>query len=177
MYPVLRLIKEMVRARYFQPAIPLDALHVSHHICWPHDVDFNLEMNNGRILTIYDLGRIPAAARAGLFPVMRANRWGFAMAGASVRYRKRLRPFDRFTMHTRCVGRDARFFYVVQTMWRRGEAASHILYRSAMTSRKGIVPTDQVAAALGTPDWNPDLPDWIHNWITAEATRPWPPEP
>ena len=177
MYPVLRLITELAIA-VRKPKIALDDVHVSHHRCWPHDVDFNMEMNNGRILTIYDLGRIPAAARAGLLGVMRRNKWGFAMAGASVRYRRRLRPFESFTMHTQCVGRDARFFYVTQSMWKKnGEAASNILYRSALTNHDGIVDPQLAMNAFGNPDWDPPLPEWVQNWIDAESARPWPPAP
>lgn len=174
MYPFLRLVKEMVLARRHSP-LPPDGTHVSQHICWPVDLDIFAEMNNGRILSVYDLGRIPLAWRVGLVRVLKENRWGLTMAGASVRYRRRLRLFDRFEIHSRCIGRDERFMYLEQSMWKGGEATSNILYRSAVTSRDGIVPTQKVAEALGVPDWNPALPDWVENWIEAEATRRWPP--
>lgn len=175
MYPALRLAKEMIRAKAMA-RLPLDGTHISHHICWPIDVDFNLEMNNGRILTVYDIGRIPLAIRIGLLQVMMKRRWGFAMAGASVRYRKRILPFDRFEVHSRSVCRDDRFFYIEQTFWKKGEATSNILYRAAVTHKGKLVPTQQVAEAMDTPDWNPTPPKWVQNWIDAEATRPWPPE-
>ncbi len=175
MYPVLRLAKEMLRARSMPPLTP-GGTHVSHHICWPIDIDFNLEMNNGRVLTLYDIGRIPLAVRVGLLRIMMKRKWGFAMAGASVRYRRRIRPFERFEVHSRTVARDDKFFYIEQTMWKKGEAASNILYRAAITNKDGIVPTQEVAEAMNDPDWNPSPPDWIKNWIEAEASRPWPPE-
>lgn len=176
MYPVFRLSYEMFLASR-APAMALDDVHVSHHRCWPWDVDFQLEMNNGRILTLYDLGRIPAALRVGLIGVMRKRRWSFAMAGASVRYRRRLRTFERFTMTTKLVARDERFFYIVQTMWKQnGEAASNILYRSVMVGKDGMVPCAELLKEMGRSDWNPDVPGWIQAWIDAEDTRPWPPE-
>lgn len=175
MYPVLRLAKEMFRARNM-PRLDRNGTHVSHHICWPIDLDFNLEMNNGRVLTIYDIGRIPLAMRVGLLSVMMKRKWGFAMAGASVRYRRRIRLFDKFEVHSRTVARDDKFFYIEQTVWKKGEAASNILYRAAVTDKNGIVPTQTVAEAMGEPDWDPEPPKWVANWIEAEATRPWPPE-
>ena len=176
MYPILRLSLEMFLVRN-APKLELDQTHNSYHRCWPWDVDFQFEMNNGRVLTLYDLGRIPAAYRAGLIRVMRERKWSFAMAGACVRYRRRITTFERFRQTTKVVGRDDRFTYIVQSMWKRdGEAASNILYRAAMVGKNGIVPTNDVAAALGQPDWNPKLPDWVQNWIDAEDTRPWPPE-
>ena len=174
MYPVLRLAKEMIRARFMEP-LPAEGTHISHHICWPIDIDFNLEMNNGRVLTVYDIGRIPLAQRVGLLKVMMKHKWGFAMAGASVRYRKRILPFDRFEVHSKTVARDEKFFYIEQTVWKKGEAASNILYRAAVTDKNGMVRTQIVADAMGQPDWNPTPPDWVSNWIEAESTRPWPP--
>jgi len=174
MYPALRLAKEMIRAQTMPP-LALDGTHVSHHICWPVDIDFNLEMNNGRVLTVYDIGRIPLAVRTGLLRVMMKRKWGFAMAGASVRYRKRILPFDRFEVHSRSVARDEKFFYIEQTVWKKGEAASNIIYRSAVTSKGKLVPTQIVAEAMDVPDWNPTPPDWVANWIEAEDTRDWPP--
>jgi len=174
MFPIFRLTKDLIAARRL-PKLEPGATHVSRHICWPIDLDFNFEMNNGRILTIYDLGRIPLAMRVGLLRIMMKKKWGFAMAGASVRYRRRLLAFDRFEMHSKTVCRDERFFYIEQTMMRKGEATSNILYRAAITGKNGLVPTQEVAIAMGDPDWDPPMPDWIKAWVDAEATRPWPP--
>ena len=175
MYPFVRLIKEMVQHRSSAPLAPTGT-HVSHHICWPWDLDLWMELNNGRTLTLYDLGRIPLARRAGLINALKKNRWGLTMAGASVRYRRRVRAFDRIEMWSRLVGADDKFMYLEQSMWVAGEAASHILYRAAVTDQHGIVPTEKVVAALGLTETPMDLPDWIVAWIDAEAQRPWPPE-
>ena len=60
MYPFLRLGLEVLRARR-APPLPIDGVHVSHHTCWPWDLDPWGELNNGRTLTLYDLGRVPLA--------------------------------------------------------------------------------------------------------------------
>lgn len=174
MFPFIRLSKELVRASTMEP-LPMDGVHETHHLCWPVDLDFQFELNNGRVLTIYDLGRIPLALRVGLLSVMRKNSWGFAMAGASVRYRRRVRLFDKLRMTSRGVGRDARFIYLEQTLWKGDEATSNILYRAAVTSKSGIVPTDEWTVAMGKPDWNPEMPEWVKNWADAENSRIWPP--
>jgi acyl-CoA thioesterase FadM len=174
MYPFLRLALGMARARR-QPPLDLVAAHVSQHRCWPWDLDPWVELNNGRTLTIYDLGRLPLALRTGLAATLRAQGWGLTVAGVSVRYRRRVRAFDRITTVSRCLGWDARFLYVEQAMWVRGEAASNILLRMAVTSRDGIVAPAAVLAAMGRPADGPALPDWVQAWIAAEALRPWPP--
>jgi acyl-CoA thioesterase FadM len=175
MYPFLRLGLELALHARAAP-LPLDGVHVSRHTCWPWDIDPWGELNNGRILTLYDLGRIPLAARTGLVRALRARAWGLTVAGASVRYRRRVRAFDRVEMRSRFVGRDARFLYVEQAMFRAGEALSSLLVRAAVTAPSGIVPTDAVAAALGAGTaWGTSLPDWVLAWSRAEGDRPWPP--
>lgn len=174
MYPFVRLAKE---AWVHRNAAPLEAGedHVSHHVCWPWDLDMWRELNNGRTLTLYDLGRIPLARRAGLIPVMRANGWGLTVAGSSVRYRRRVRMFQRVEMRSRVVCWDARFVYLEQSMWRGGECTSHALFRTAVTRSSGIVPPAEVMAALGREAGSPEMPGWIRAWVEAEAERPWPP--
>ncbi|HRO10374.1 acyl-CoA thioesterase [Amaricoccus sp.] len=174
MYPLVRLGIELALARA-APPLPIDGVHRTRLTCWPWDIDPWRELNNGRTLTLYDLGRVPLAVRCGLVRVLRANRWGLAVAGASIRYRRRVRAFDRVELRSAFVGRDARFLYVHQAMFRRGEPTSSGLFRSAVTDAAGIVPTDRVLAALGDPPL-PALPAWVAAWSAAEALRPWPPE-
>ena len=175
MYPIIRMTKELIKFRN-TPKLSLNDIHVLTHRCWPVDIDMFGELNNGRTLTLYDLGRLVMGYRVGLLGVIKKNKWGMTMAGASVRYRHRVRMFQKFTMHTRAIGRDDRFLYLQQTMWRGDKATSSVLYRMAFTDKNGIVPTHKVAEALGDPDWNPDMPDWVNNWIKAEGSRTWPPE-
>jgi acyl-CoA thioesterase FadM len=174
MYPVLRLAWQFWRHRA-DPPLPLTGVHESRHLCWPWDLDIWNELNNGRTLTLYDLGRLPWSRRIGLVAVLRERGWAMAVAGASVRYRKRVHAFDRLTMRTRALGWDERFFYSEQALWVRGDCASHVLIRSAATSKRGIVPPSDVLAAMGHAGAPPDLPLWVREWIAAESHRPWPP--
>jgi acyl-CoA thioesterase FadM len=176
MYPFPRLALQLWRQRR-APRMALTDTHVSHHICWPWDLDCFAELNNGRTLTLFDLGRFGAGVRMGLMAALRERRWGLAVAGVSVRYRKRVTAFQRIEMRTRCVGCDARFVYIVQSMWVKGVCTSEALLRTAVTSPAGTVPPQEVVLALGWTQEPPVLPDWVAHWITAEGSRPWPPEP
>ena len=174
MYPFFRLAKELTIHRN-AAALPLTGTHISRHICWPWDLDPWIELNNGRTLTLYDLGRLPLGRRVGLDKVLRAQGWGLAVAGVSVRYRKRIKAFERIEMHSRCIGWDARFLYMVQSMWKHGECANQMLLRSACTSAQGIVAPARLLQALGSDDVSPALEPWVQAWIDADALRPWPP--
>ncbi|MCT4555210.1 MAG: thioesterase family protein [Pelagimonas sp.] len=176
MYPFLRMTKEVWLSRR-QPPLTIDQSHVSHHICWPWDLDLWMELNNGRTLTIYDLGRIPLAIRSGLATVLKQKRWGLTVAGSVVRYRRRVRMFDRVETHSRLLGWDHRFVYIEQSMWKtNGDCSSQIVLRTAVTDKNGIVPPETVLEALGVTAQSPTMPEWVLHWIQAEDMRPWPPE-
>lgn len=175
MYPIFRLFKEHIKFRN-APRLGLFETHVSHHLCWPLDLDPWMELNNGRTLTLFDLGRMPFSSRIGLLPALRANGWGMTSAGNTVRYRRRVRMFHRIEMQTRCLGWDHRFLYVEQSMWRHGEALNHMLVRLAATDANGILPPATLVGAMGHPtSESPPLPGWVEAWIAADALRPWPP--
>lgn len=175
MFPFVRLIKNVLVARR-QPSLGLTDMHVSQHVVWPWDLDAFVELNNGRALTLYDLGRIGMGTRVGLIGILKRERWGLTMAGSSVRYRRRLRAFERFEMRSRAVCWDDKFTYIEQSMWKAdGDCASHVLYRSAVTDKNGIVAPERVLSAMGADTKSPPMPDWIKAWTEAEAHRPWPP--
>ena len=174
MYPIIRTIKEVLKAKRMPALGPLGT-HVSYHRCWPQDIDYYLEMNNGRVLTMLDLGRTGLAERAGLLRALAKNGWGLTVAGSSIRYRKRIRPFVKFRTVSKSVGWDERFVYLEQSIWIGDDCAVQALFRTAVTDKNGIVRPERFMAAMGLRDPSPDLPDWVQNWIEADLTRPWPP--
>lgn len=175
MYPALRMSGDLLRFAG-KPMDPLGT-HISHHRIYPWDLDMFLELNNGRTLTLYDIGRMTLAQRSGMWRLLRRNGWSMAVAGLSVRFRRRVHLFQRVEARARLVGWDARFFYIEQSMWRAGACTSHVLARMAVTDRDGIVIPDRLLAQLDRPLPSPVLPDWAQNWVEAEASRPWPPKP
>ncbi|WP_416369178.1 acyl-CoA thioesterase [Tritonibacter mobilis] len=175
MYPIVRLLKDAALASRQTRLGPLDT-HVSRHHCWPWDLDIWLELNNGRTLTLYDLGRTMLTLRTGLAGVLKREGWAVAVAGASVRYRRRIKAMERFEMKSRAIGWDDRFIYVEQGMWKaNGECANHALLRTVVTDKNGIVPPKRVIKAWGQDIQSPDLPEWVKAWCAAEDLRPWPP--
>lgn len=176
MYPFLRLGWNLFAARKLPPMNPLE-MHVSQHRCRLVDCDIFGEMNNGRILTLYEMGRFQAAVRMGLWALLKKRRWGLTVAGTSIRYRKRITPFEKYETRTRISTWDERFVYIEQGMFKpNGECASHVLFRTAVVSEGRAVPTDELIKALNITDPKPEPAQWVTNWIEAEATRTWPPD-
>ncbi|WP_370229349.1 acyl-CoA thioesterase [Cognatishimia sp.] len=175
MYPWIRLISQY-RSASRMSKIAWHDTHISHTRCWPWDLDPWNELNNGRALTFFDLGRVGWTARMDVADVMREHQWGMAVAGSTVRYRRRVKLFNRLEMRTRIVGWDDKFFYYEQSTWKRdGECAYHAVIRAALTSRAGLVPPAKLVNALDRGIVQPEMPKWIQQWAKAEELRPWPP--
>ncbi|MEO0497498.1 MAG: acyl-CoA thioesterase [Pseudomonadota bacterium] len=175
MYPVLRLIGVSLTAKR-APKQSWDSVGECRFRAHPTDIDMFAEMNNGRHLTLYDIGRFDLGIKIGLASVLKEKRWGLVVAGSTVRFRKRIRIFDSVVMRTQLVGRDERWFYLEQAMIVRGEACSSALMRTAVTERGRVVQTERVVEAMGLAEANPQLPQWVVEWAEADKGRPWPPD-
>ena len=175
MYPYARFASLVLKERRQAPLGVYDT-NVLPMTCWPDDIDGFLEMNNGRILTLYDLGRFGLAMRIGLWKVLQEQGWGLVVAGSTVRYRSRITTFQRYELRTRFLGWDNRFFYLEQAMWRGETCCNHALLRTGVTAKGRLAPVDDVADAMGITEGSRPLPDWAQAWAEADATRPWPPE-
>ncbi len=175
MYPYIRMALH-ARAARSQSPLTLTDTHVSHHRITPFDIDPWRELNNGRTLTLFDLGRVGMGIRMGLPQVLRRHGWGLTVAGNTTRYRKRVTLGDRLEMRTRTIGWDHRFLYLEQSMWRDDDCTSHMLLRSAIVENRRMMEPARLLAALDQPQTSPPLPEWVTAWADADALRPWPPE-
>ena len=99
-----------------------------------------------------------------------------AVAGASVRYRRRVTTFQTVDMVTTPIGFDDKFLYIEQSMWdQTGECCNHILLRGAVIKKRKLVPPKELFDLMDPTLESPELPAWVQNWIAADDTRPWPP--
>lgn len=174
MYPFGRLVWQMIIASRQSDLGNWDE-HTSRHYCMPWDVDMFGEMNNGRVLTFTDLGRFPLALRGGLIKVIWRNKWQLAMAGATVRWQRRILPFRRYTMKSAAIGCDDRFIYLHHTIWRHGVCHASVLYRACARRGRERVPMAEFLAAMNVTEELPPLPQWVENWRRCEDDRSWPP--
>ncbi|PWQ99511.1 acyl-CoA thioesterase [Leucothrix pacifica] len=174
MYPIIRLINVMIQARK-APKIAYTSPSTIQFRCHPWDLDMFNEMNNGRVLTLYDLGRFNLGVRCNLLKVLGENKWALVVAGSSVRYRKRIKMFDKITMHTQCVGIDEKWFYIEQSMWVKDKPCSSVLIRGGISSKNGLINPAEVLKLMGDEPGNCELSEWVQEWIESEQHRPWPP--
>ena len=178
MYPFLRYSKSIVSAVIAnKKGRSLDLAQTSEVMvrCSLTDLDPMLEMNNGRVLTVYDIGRTDFIIRTGLGKQLFKHRWGMVVAGSTIQYRKRIRLFDKVTIKTQLVGIDERWLYLEHSMWVKGKPCSSMLLRTGVTEGGRVVDTARVLEGLGKADLKLPPTGYVAEWIESDGDRPWPP--
>jgi len=125
--------------------------------CWPNDLDTNMHMNNGRYLTIMDLGRLDLILRTGLLPVMRARKWFPVVGSAKVNFKRSINVFETFELTTRVIGWDDKWLYMEHRMERDGRVAAQAFIKGVFLGPDGKVATDELVAAIGHDGPSPAL--------------------
>ena len=135
----------------------------------PGDLDFNLHMNNGRYLALMDLGRLDLAVRAGLYRPARQGHWRPVLGSATIRFRRSLRPLQRFELRTRLLCWDHRWLVFEQRFEADGELYAVALARGLFTCPQGTVAPAQVLAAIGVTTPSPPPPGYVIEWARADS--------
>jgi len=133
-----------------------------------NDLDLNFHVNNGRYLTIMDLGRIHLMAVNGLLKTIYKNRWMPVLGSAKVHFIRSLRVFEKFTMTTQVVYWDEKWIYVEQKIFKKDELYVVALFKTLLTSKKGKISPEQLLAYFNPPVEKPDIPLGLKAWLEAE---------
>lgn len=143
---------------------------------WPFDLDLNIHMNNGRYLSIMDLGRMDLLMRLGLIGHIFKNKWMPILASAKIRYRIPLTPFQKFRLDSRVAWWDDKWFYMEQRFIiadgpKKNAVAAIAFVKGSFYDRKtkATVPTAEIESLMHMPvTQKPDKPSYIDSWMTAE---------
>jgi acyl-CoA thioesterase FadM len=135
---------------------------------WPNDLDTNGHMNNGRYLTLLDLGRLDLLLRMGAVGPALRNKWYPVLAACQVRFRKPLNLFQEFEIVTRIAGWDEKWIYIDQKMMRGGRTVMHAFLKGVFTGGKGSVPITSLLKEMGNTEVSPPLPPAFSAWLAAE---------
>ncbi|MBL4803799.1 MAG: thioesterase family protein [Alphaproteobacteria bacterium] len=91
----------------------LDKSVLRFHVL-PTDLDFNMHMNNGRYLTIMDLGRLDVMIRTGLIKRVTDKSHAPVVGSAKIRFRLPLLPFQAYDLETQIIHWDEEWAYIEQ---------------------------------------------------------------
>lgn len=110
----------------------------------PHDLDVYLHMNNGRYLTLMDLGRMDWIIRTGLYGHAQRNGWKPLVGAVKAEYKKSLQLFEGVILETRILAWDEKWFYIEQTFKRGSGICARAVVRGLFRGPSGNVPTEEV---------------------------------
>lgn len=129
------------------------------------DMDTSLHLNNGRYLTLMDLGRFDLMARAGLFGELLKRRWIPVVASSTIRHVRPLDAFAKFELRTRIVAWDAQGFFLEQRFLQGGKLAAVGAIKGVFRhGRTTIAPRELLALAGEADTPSPPVPAWIVEW-------------
>jgi acyl-CoA thioesterase FadM len=163
---LLRFFWVLISAQRKVPAEVLETATLRLQV-WPTDLDVQIHMNNGRYLSIMDLERIDLLVRSGFWRIARARGWFPVVGNANIDYRRSLTLFERYTLATRVLGWDERWFYLEQIFERDGKVAASAIVKAMIRSRSGAVTPREVLSVLGADTCSPDLPPRAASLIAA----------
>ena len=135
---------------------------------WPNDLDFNIHLNNGRYLTLSDIGRIHWFVRAGLFRIARQHK-AFPVGGDAIaKFRRDLKVFQTFEIHTRLIGWDRKWGFIEHRFVRKGRVIGMVTFRGVFKGPGGLVDPGVLLAGLGHSSPSPELPEWANRFHQSE---------
>lgn len=165
---LLRLVWVLIAARFRKPLGLFEPSVLRLRVLF-NDLDFNRHMNNGRYLTLMDLGRLDMMARMGTLGGFRKRRWMPVVAAQTISFKRSLTPLERYDLTTRLLCWDERFLYLEQVFTKaNGKTAARALVRAAIISQTRSVKTEELFEALGIRKRkSPPIPPGIKAWALA----------
>ncbi|MDR3491208.1 MAG: thioesterase family protein [Gammaproteobacteria bacterium] len=160
---LFRLIWTLLRSPFRKPCALLGPC-VTPFITLLNDLDVLLHMNNGRYLTLLDLARLDLLIRSGLHKKIRRGYYPVVTA-ETIQFRKSLQLFQKFTIVTKVLGWDEKYFFLEQTFMRKNTvvALAHIQARILHKSGKPTTPA-HILELINYQESSPKLPEWLQEW-------------
>lgn len=167
MFPFLRLARVFALAPARARIDPMGESVVSFRVM-PGDLDQNRHLNNGRYLTMMDLGRFDLIARSGLTRELVKRRWYPVVRAATIRFRRPLDAFQRYDLRTRILAWDDEGFYVEQRFERAGSVLAIAVIKGIFLGPAGKVAPAELAELVAPGMPSPELPAWVAAWDASQ---------
>lgn len=171
-----RLLTYLVCAPW-RPTIisPADVSRLSFRVL-PNDLDASLHMNNGRYLSLMDLGRIDFLFGTGLARVIWRNRWTPIGSAVVIRYRRELTLFQRFAIETRLLTwAEASVImeqvFVILSGPLKGQVAARALFKGGIYSRteKSFIDIPRLMREIGVEATSPPASAEVEAFLKADS--------
>ena len=131
---------------------------------WPNDIDLNLHLNNARYLSYMDYGRMHLLARTLLLRHILRARWTPLVGAVWMTYRRSLPLFARFTLASRLMCWDERWFYLEQIFTNDEGLVAMGWVKGVLRGPEGNMDPQQVLEGITPGILSPPMPEVIAAW-------------
>ncbi len=157
---IFRLIWMWIAA-HFGPRRAIDGENHLFFRCMPWDLDLNMHMTNSRYHSFMDLSRVDFMMRTGAWKSLRKEGLGPVLGSSTIRFRRPIRPFQKFDVTVRMLTWDERWIYLEQRILAGGDVASIAIMKTTFVGKQGRVPTEKLMTIMGYTGAKPIAPDLI----------------
>jgi len=125
--------------------------------CMLTDIDFNMHMTNSRYHSFMDLSRVDMTMRSGAWPRVRQEGMLPALGSSSIRFRRAIRPLQKFTITCRMLSWDEKWIYMEHRFLAEGDVFAIAVVKAAFIDKNGRVPTERLVKVMGYDGSRPDF--------------------
>ena len=141
----------------------LDTVDINYKAL-PSDCDINLHLTNSRYLAMMDLARTWMTERVGLLNIIMKKRWFPIVNATAITYIRDIKPMQRYTISTRLVGWDHKYFYIEQKFHSVRGLHAIAYVRGVFKRKRGVVSVEEMLEAINFDGVAPILPSEIMHW-------------
>ena len=117
-----------------------------------------MHMTNSRYHSFTDLVRVDLVIRSGAWARIRKAGLYPVLASSTMRFRRSISPFQKFTVTARVLAWDDKWIYIEHRFLTGADVAAISIVKTIFLSPKGRIPTEQLIAIMGYSGAKPDLP-------------------
>ncbi|MES2526100.1 MAG: acyl-CoA thioesterase [Bdellovibrionota bacterium] len=133
----------------------------------PVDLDLLMHVNNGVYFSFMDFGRWDMIFRNGSYDLAKQNGWYSVVAGETIRFKRSLKLWDKFTLKTQIIGHDDKYFFIEQTFHLKDQEMARGLVKVRFLKKSGgTVDVSDVLTGLNLAEKK--VPELSQDWASLE---------
>lgn len=132
---------------------------------WLSDIDINRHVNNGRYLTLMDFARLDHSIRTGMLSAMVKRKWWPIMGGATVNFRREIKPLMTFDLTTKLLAYDDKWLYGEHRFEKDGVVHATAFARAVIKKGRQTIPPAELMQVMGYSGPPLQAPQSLQQWM------------
>ncbi|WP_301387307.1 thioesterase family protein [Thalassolituus sp. UBA2590] len=158
-----QIIKSIIKRN--EPAIiPAQGTSVVRQRVWPHQIDYNLHMNNAKYLNVLEGARWTLFRDNGWFKHLFEKRINLVVASLEITFIRELNLFSGYEIHTKLLTWDKKYIYFEHRLMVKGKLYGHALVKMAGVRKGKRALTPEICEAVGADFNQADIKEAITHW-------------